>query len=178
MASINFGEIARVFQRQGLLKQFEEQEPLLIWHHVIGPNMSKMTNPLRVREEILYVQVQNNVVAQQLELLKDKVLEKLNDALSTTRIRDLRFRIGKVDRNLQNESSDDELMDIEQSELQSILEEIEDEALKSALEARIQYNYLLNKRREAEGYKLCTECNIYHEEKGDICYYCQAEKGL
>ena len=178
MAKIHLLEIATVFRRQGLLDQFREQEPLLVWNEIAGENMAKLAAPLRVREGIFYIQVKNPVVAQQLEMLKDRYLKKLNEALIDTKITDLRFRVGKI--HVQSEP-EEPIMEPEQfddSLVSKVLNEIEEGPLRDSLESMMRYHLTLDARRKQEGFKECTQCGSFHEETGSICYHCKAESGV
>ena len=178
MANIHLLEIATVFRRQGLLDQFRAQEPLLVWNEVAGENMAKLAAPLRVREGIFYITVKNPVVAQQLELLKDRYIKKLNDALVDTEVKDLRFRVGKIEVVEELEEPIMEPENFDDSPVADALNEIEEGPLKDSLESMMRYHLTLDARRKREGFKECEQCGSYHEEKGNICYHCFAERGM
>jgi len=106
--TIDLEELARLFVRWGLTEEFREQLPLFLWAEAVGPKLARLTRPLRVREGVLFVEVSNPVLAQELELLKERYLARLNELLRararshprlqpiTSRVEDLRFRVSGV----------------------------------------------------------------------------------
>jgi len=66
------------------------------WHDVVGPQIATHAHPLRIRDAILEVRVDQPVWMQQLQLLKPQILKRLNDRLGEQLIDDLFFRRGQV----------------------------------------------------------------------------------
>ena len=181
MTGITSGEIQEIFERLGLQREFHEQEPLLLWSEVAGPQMSKLTDPLRVRQGVLYVETANPVVAQQLSLLKDAYLRKLNRLLGEERILDLRFRVGGSMRPAQRgggssgDASAEQLSLLDRERLVQLLDEVHDPELRASFERLILASAKLNRARQAQGGRRCAICGVYHDEGGDVCYYCRLE---
>ena len=183
--AITLQEIRELFERLGIHEQFYEQEPLLLWPQVVGPQMSKLTQPLRVRQDVLYVEAANHTVAQQLSLLKDIYLKKLNALLGEPRIHDLRFRVGSS--FLGAHSSQDDLHEregeqlnlLEREQISRWLDELEDTKLKKIFESWIRVSIYRDRKRARRGGKCCKVCGIHHDGDGEICYYCELEgRGL
>jgi hypothetical protein len=183
MNGITIQEIREFFERLGLRQEFYEQEPLLLWPEVAGPQMSRLTEPLRVRQGILYVETSNPVVAQQLSLMKDVYLRKLNDLLGEERILDLRFRVGRSLRPVPHpgESSagraSEQLSLLEREKLMQLLDEVNDSKLRAAFERLMLASAKLDRARQAQGGRRCEICGVYHDDEGDVCYYCRLEGG-
>ena len=176
MRVITLTEIRRIFERQGLGKEFIEQEPMLLWPRVAGQQMSRLTQPLRVRQGILYIEAMNHVVAQQLNLMKNAYLNKLNGLLSEGRLIDLRFRVGGSSRPLAPDPSGGEQLSLlEQEKLEQLLDEAKDPQLRKAFESVMLALAKRDRERAARGYARCHVCGIHHDGEGQICYYCQQE---
>ena len=179
MDKIDLQEIYKVLKRQGLGSEFDEQSPLLIWYEICSPQMSRLTQPLRVRQGILYIETTNHVVAQQLNLLKDSYIRKLNQALGEERIQELRFRVGSRGYSTKPpvedaEQAQDSLLN--QNEIDELLDNTEDERLRGIFERLINTSLRWNQIRKAEGWTPCTLCGLNHEGPGQICYYCRVER--
>ena len=186
--AITLRDIRALFERLGLAESFYEQEPLLLWPQVAGPQISRLTRPLRVRQGVLYVEAANHAVAQQLSLLKDAYLSKLNALLGEPRLRDLRFRVGsafslRLRRDREQErggtgaQAQGESLDLlERERIRRLVDELDDPKLKGIFEAWIQASVRRDRERARRGGKRCTTCGVHHEEEGDVCYYCGLER--
>jgi hypothetical protein len=179
MEKIDLQEIYKVFKRQGLSDEFDEQSSLLIWYEICSPQMSRLTQPLRVRQGILYIETANHVVAQQLNLLKDLYIKKLNEALGEERIQDLRFRVGSRGYGAKPSIAEAEPIQgslLSPEEMSELLEFTQDERLRAIFARFINTHLRWNQIRKAEGCPPCTICGLYHEGQGSICYYCMVER--
>jgi hypothetical protein len=67
-----------------------------IWDQAVGERIAENTAPESIRRGILFVNVANSVWMQQLHFLKDEILAKINNALDSPRIKEIRFKIGKT----------------------------------------------------------------------------------
>jgi len=86
--------VESLFSRRGLEDKRREYRAWLFWEEVVGPQVAARAKPVRIREGILEVRVDHPVWMQQLQLLKPKILAKLNSRLGEDVIRDLFFRRG------------------------------------------------------------------------------------
>ena len=176
MSTITLTEIRRIFERQGLGKEFIEQEPMLLWSRVVGQQMSRLTQPLRIRQGVLYVEATNHVVAQQLNLMKNAYLNKLNGLLSEGRLMDLRFRVGGLSQPLAQDPPEGEQVSLlEREKLEQLLDEAKDPQLRKAFECVILALAKRDRDRAARGYARCEVCGVHHDSEGRICYYFQQE---
>lgn len=177
--AISLKEIRELFERLGASEQFYEQEPLLLWPQAAGPQMSKLTQPLRVRQGVLYIEAANHTVAQQLSLLKEVYLKKLNALLSEPQIHDLRFRVGSSFPGVRPSPHDppegEQLNLLEREQISRWLDELDDPKLKKTFESWIRVSIQRDRERARRGEKRCKICGIHHDGGGEICYYCGLE---
>jgi hypothetical protein len=68
----------------GLDERLSQYRAMLIWDEVVGPQIAAHTRPLRIRDGILEVGVDQPTWMQQLQLLKPQILSKLNARLGDT----------------------------------------------------------------------------------------------
>jgi predicted nucleic acid-binding Zn ribbon protein len=66
------------------------------WKEIVGNSVARQTQPRAIRNRILFIDVSHSTWIQQLQFLKPKLLEKLNDFLGESPIQDIRFKLGKV----------------------------------------------------------------------------------
>ena len=68
-----------------------------VWQQAVGEQIANNTAPANVRNGVLFVNVASSVWMQQLNFMKDQILEKLNPRLSEkNRLKEIRFKIGAL----------------------------------------------------------------------------------
>lgn len=89
--------VVQWLQQRGMAEKFEEYRAWQVWDEVVGPQIARRARPIRIREGVLEVRVDQPVWMQQLQLLKPRILARLNQALGKELLRDLFLRRGPVD---------------------------------------------------------------------------------
>ncbi len=176
------GLLRRIFIRHGLGEQFHEQEPLLLWEEAVGERVARLTAPLRARKGIIFIEAQNHVLAQELSLLKEGYIKRLNELLGEERVRDIRFRVGAGGPLREQEEEPVRLEEValseeEQEEIARLVSDVEDKRLRNALR-----NFLITERRiehvrEERGFARCPRCGVLHRGEVELCFHCQLEVG-
>lgn len=85
-----------VLKGSGLDQKLPQYKALLIWDDVVGPQIAARTRPMRIRDNILEVNVDQAPWMQQLQLMKPKILKQLNDHLKPSGLKDLYLKRGKI----------------------------------------------------------------------------------
>ena len=88
--------VDKLFQGMGYEDRLQQYRALIIWEQAVGPQIASRTRPIRIRDDILEVNVDQPVWVQQLQLMKPKILAQLNNYLGAKKIRDLYLKLGKV----------------------------------------------------------------------------------
>lgn len=92
--------------RKGLAQQISASELERLWVSILGPERARMTNVGAVRRGVLQVTVGNSSLLQELSLFrKPDILKRMRSSPVGSKIRDIRFRVGKVVAN--DEPADD-----------------------------------------------------------------------
>lgn len=172
--------LRRIFTAHGLGEEFREQEPLFLWEEAVGEQIARLTAPLRVREGIIFVEVSSHVLVQELSMLKEEYIRKINELLGEARVRDIRFRVGQTLRQQEEEAIKLEevlLSAEEQEEINHLVSDVEDERLREALRAFFITERRIEKLREERGFKRCPRCGVLHRSDGELCPFCQLESG-
>ena len=87
---------------QGILKKHniffdsEEQRLLEVWQKAVGPQISVQTRPDRLKRNTLFVKVSSSVWMQQLHIIKQEIIEKINQLLEKELIKNIHFSIGDI----------------------------------------------------------------------------------
>ena len=73
--------VEKLLKGFGLDERLQQYRALIIWEEVVGPQIAARTRPIRIREGILEVNVDQPTWMQQLQLMKPKILTQLNAEL-------------------------------------------------------------------------------------------------
>ncbi|MGK2943569.1 MAG: DUF721 domain-containing protein [Desulfuromonadales bacterium] len=91
------GELVdKMLKGLGLDERLHQYRALIIWEEVVGPQIAARTRPIRIREGVLEVNVDQPTWMQQLQLMKPKILTQLNAEMGKATIKDLFLKRGKV----------------------------------------------------------------------------------
>jgi hypothetical protein len=66
------------------------------WKEIVGESVALQTQPRSIRNRILFIDVSHSTWMQQLQFLKQTLLEKIHAFLGEPLIEDIRFRLGKI----------------------------------------------------------------------------------
>ncbi len=84
--------LKQVLGNQGLGDQLSRYQAWLVWDQLVGEQIARRARPLRLRQNVLEVQVDHPVWMQQLQMLKPKILEKINQQIPNAGITDIYLR--------------------------------------------------------------------------------------
>jgi hypothetical protein len=84
-----------LLREQGLTDKLHAYQAWQVWDEVVGAQIAARAQPIRLREGVLEIRVDHPVWMQQLQLLKPRLLARLNDRLGAGTIRDLFLRQGR-----------------------------------------------------------------------------------
>ncbi|MDH3998759.1 MAG: DUF721 domain-containing protein [Desulfuromonadales bacterium] len=89
--------VKQLLKSLGLNEQLKQYQAIIIWEEVVGPQIAARTKPVRIRDGVMEINVDQPAWMQQLQLMKPKILTRLNDALKDGgKITDLYLKRGKV----------------------------------------------------------------------------------
>ncbi len=91
----NMKEMKKIFSRYNLAQAFGEQEILLLWEDVVGPNLARWSQATRFDEGTLVIEVASSSVSSELRLLEGQLVQRLNDLYGRPLVQHLRFVPGK-----------------------------------------------------------------------------------
>ena len=152
--------VEKLLKGFGLDERLQQYRALIIWEEVVGPQIAARTRPIRIREGILEINVDQPTWMQQLQLMKPKILAQLNAELGKATIKDLFLKRGKVHVRADKEVEPPpkwrmvQLDDSEKTKIKELLTGIENPELRDEME-----NFLIKQSRllKAEGEKLITD---------------------
>ena len=124
----------------GLDERLQQYRALIIWEDVVGPQIAARTRPVRIREGVLEVNVDQPTWMQQLQFMKPKILTQLNAELGKATVKDLYLKRGKVNVRLERPVEPPpawktvQLDDDEKEQINGLLTAIEDKELREEME--------------------------------------------
>ena len=150
--------LQKVLNKTGLDKKMEECEALLLWGDV-APNLAARTKPVGIGRGRLVINVANSVILHQLTFYKKRYIDKINLMLGKRIVKDIIFRVGKVERREKiTESRDDYIkkfhsVQLEQDQIariDEIVAQVDDKEIQGSLRELFISQSKLNKIREEE----------------------------
>ena len=84
----------RLTNKMGIAARLESEKAVVLWGEVVGKDIARRARAVSVRNQILFVVVQNPAWLQELSLLKEGIIEKVNSLVGRQVIKDIVFRIG------------------------------------------------------------------------------------
>ena len=141
----------------GLDERLHQYKALIIWNDVVGPQIAARTRPVRIRENILEINVDQPAWMQQLQLMKPKILSRLNAELGEATIKDLYLKYGKVDVHPDKPVEPPpawrmvKLDDKEKKQVEDLLSAVKDTELRDEMEKFLQKQMRLLKAGAVSG---------------------------
>ena len=149
-----------VLSRDELSEKMEECKALLLWNDVAS-NLASRTEPTAIRQGRMLVRVTDSVILHQLTFYKKKFIRKINVLMGKRVVKDIIFRVGRIEKNKEVENRDDYIkrlnsMQLDQEELERInqtVAEIDDEEIQDSLRQLFTSQSKLSKIRSADNKK-------------------------
>jgi hypothetical protein len=92
-AGVLIQKLVRQWGAEGKMQKYRAWQ---VWSEVVGPQIAARAHPTKIREGVLEICVDRPVWMQQLQLLKPKILARLNKRLGEDVIKDIFLRQGKI----------------------------------------------------------------------------------
>jgi predicted nucleic acid-binding Zn ribbon protein len=68
-----------------------------IWEKAVGGTIAENTRPAAFKGDLLIVNATSSSWLQQLRFLKPEIIQKVNHAIGTVSVKDIKFKVGPVD---------------------------------------------------------------------------------
>lgn len=86
-----------VFAGKPVEKRLREARVWQVWSEAVGPQIAAKSQPAAFRDGTLTVRVTGSAWMQQLSLMKQEIIDQLNEAIGTTLVTDIFFKQGRLD---------------------------------------------------------------------------------
>jgi predicted nucleic acid-binding Zn ribbon protein len=84
--------IGELTQALGIQSKLQQYEAVNQWSAVVGKRIAEQTEAIRIEKGILVVRVKTAVWRNELNMRKQEIIEKLNRAVKTDAVKDIRFQ--------------------------------------------------------------------------------------
>ncbi len=163
--------IEKILGKYGLLEQYREQEPALLWERVVGDKIARLARPIWVHKGVLFVAVPNHIVQHEFTAMREQFKKKLNTELGAERVKEIRFRVENFPKSRPALTLDQiELTPDEERQIEQLADEIFDQALRATVVRLMKTAKRLERARQQLGWKPCPRCQMLCE--GDFCPSC------
>jgi predicted nucleic acid-binding Zn ribbon protein len=86
--------LGRLTERMGIAARLDKEKAVVLWGEAVGQGIARKSRATSVRDGILFVTVQNSMWLQELALLKEGIIAKINSLVGRDVIKDIVFRVG------------------------------------------------------------------------------------
>ncbi|MFN4217748.1 MAG: DUF721 domain-containing protein [Candidatus Bipolaricaulia bacterium] len=163
--------IEKVLRKYGVLEQYREQEPALLWERAVGVHIARLAQPIWVHKGVLFVAVPNHIVQHEFTMMREEFKRKLNAVLGAERVKEIRFKVEDFSKPRSVPSLDHiELTSDEEREIEQLADEIADHALRATLIRLMKTAKRLERARQQLGWKPCPRCHMLCAE--NFCPVC------
>ncbi len=84
--------LTQVLHEQKLDRPLNELHLIDLWPEVVGTTLARQTDGLYIRQGTLYLHVRSAIVRNELLMMRDNLVRKLNEAVGVEVIRDIVLR--------------------------------------------------------------------------------------
>ncbi len=88
--------LAGVLKKHNIYFDSEAQHLLEVWQKAVGPQISVQTRPDKFKRNTLFVKVSSSVWMHQLHILKQDIIEKIDEIIGKDLIKNIHFSIGEI----------------------------------------------------------------------------------
>jgi hypothetical protein len=165
--------LSRALRGLNLTKRMHEGRAMALWPAVVGDVIASRTHPLFVNHGVLTVAVASSSWANELNLLKPRLMASLNEKVGRGVIQDLRWRVGewqagrfqapeepKAQAKARQEAA---LSAGERESVLRLVKDIPDPDLASRIASTLLGQAVRRARQRQEGFISCKRCGVLHD---------------
>jgi predicted nucleic acid-binding Zn ribbon protein len=97
--------LERLISRMGISTRLEREKAVILWEEAVGRNIARRAEAVSFKGGRLFVVVKDTTWLQELALMKEGIIEKLNSLLGKPIVEDIMLRIGEPNREAGKENS-------------------------------------------------------------------------
>ena len=94
--------LERLAARLGITSRLEKEKAVILWDEAVGENIARRAAAVSMKGGSLFVVVESSTWLQELALMKEGIIEKINSLLGKPLVEDIVFRIGEPGKEKSN----------------------------------------------------------------------------
>lgn len=146
------GALNEILAGLGLKRGIESAKALTDWEQIVGEKIAAHAQAFSVKKDILFVTTSSPMWTQELSLMKRHLVKRINAHLKQDQIREIRFLTRGVNAKSKHAPDEDSvdlkrvaLSAVEMSEVDHIVEEIDDQELRESMRRVLIYDKKLKR---------------------------------
>ncbi len=164
--------VKEILSHYNLDNEFSDQQVLVFWNDIVGPQLARMTRATRFSNGTLTVEVASSAASQELDLLKQRYIDLLNERMERKVLQRIRFVPGHFPRPRIMPVTDAE--DTANDEL--ALSDIADAHLRESFASLYRTQRQRERAMLRAGARHCPRCGVVYFGNDKICPGCQFDE--
>lgn len=140
----------------------------------ITKRLSIKSEPLWIKDGVLYVLVEDSIYLHQMSINKDMYIKKIAEVLNTDFVKDIRFKISKISKKEEKKH----IFEEKKEEKVEFISEIKNLSLEEKIEILKKESKEREKSLKDKGYKSCMICGTMFLGEEKICKICSLKKNM
>ncbi len=181
--------VSNTIRNLGLQKPYNDQSVIVHWSEIVGDDIAANAYARSVQQGTLMVSVNSSVWSHHLSMMKESIMDKINQFIGYKLIFDIRFQAGYFS-NSQNE--DDTAINtipnikyqlskvkLDQYDVQTMQEtsnHISDKYLKQKILRIMRKDFALKKIKKQHNWHQCASCTVLCPPEETYCTACTLNK--
>jgi len=176
------GVVGKVIHDLGLEAGLRQSEAVAAWPEVAGEKIAAATEARGIHDGELQVACRSNVWANELSMLKPRLVKAMSEAIGKGVVKDIRFVAARLPKKSPREDeaagrkqfSPTPALEAEAEEVaQACAEFVKDPGLSDRIRRAVRTARLSEAERIALGWRKCAKCGALHNERGELCAVCR-----
>lgn len=84
--------LEEVLRENNMNRQLLEHKASSLWSMVLGPTVNHVTRDVYVHNGVMFVELTSSVVRQELTMIKNRIMKRINEAVGSDVLTDIVFR--------------------------------------------------------------------------------------
>lgn len=181
--------VSNTIRNLGLQKPYNDQSVIVHWSEIVGDDIAANAYARSVQQGTLMVSVNSSVWSHHLSMMKESIIDKINQFIGYKLIFDIRFQAGYFS-NSQNEEdtaintipnikyqlSKVKLDEYDVQTMQETSNHISDKYLKQKILRIMRKDFALKKIKKQHNWHQCASCTVLCPPEETYCIACTLNK--
>lgn len=176
--------LSTAFRQWGVKHKYNQQSAITHWPEIVGEEIAKHSCPTKIEYGIIVVTVANSAWTHHLSMMKQNIINKVNEYIGEKLINDIRFQAGSLKNSLSEEKHSDDMPDFRLGKLdhteitaaEDLVADSENNQIRDKLLRIIKKDFALKKIKKIEQWQKCTICSTLCPPGKSYCTVCDRKR--